>query len=76
MIQTNLFTKQKQTHRLREQTYNCQGEGQGRDRLRVLDGHVNTAIFKIDNQQGPTVQHRKLFNIMLQPKWGKNLKKN
>ena len=29
MIQTNLFTKQKQTHRLREQTYNCQGEGCG-----------------------------------------------
>ena len=52
------------------------GEGQGRDRLKVLDGHVNTAIFKIDNQQGPTVQHRKLFNVMLQPKWGKNLKKN
>ena len=52
------------------------GEGQGRERLGVLDGHVHTAIFKIDNQQGPTVQHRKLSDIMLQPKWGKNLKKN
>ena len=27
MIQTNLFTKQKQTHRLREQTYGYGGEG-------------------------------------------------
>ena len=26
----------------------------GRDRLRVWDWHVHTAIFKIDNQQGPT----------------------
>ena len=27
MIQVNLFTKKKQTHRLREQTYGCQGGG-------------------------------------------------
>ena len=27
MIQMNLFTKQKQTHRLREQTYGYRGEG-------------------------------------------------
>ena len=26
----------------------------------VWDAHVHTAIFKIDNQQGPTVQHRNL----------------
>jgi len=25
----NLFTKQKQTHRHREQTYGCQGGGEG-----------------------------------------------
>ena len=30
----------------------CQG---GRDSYRVWDKHVNTAIFKMDNQQGPTV---------------------
>ena len=29
MIQTNLFTKQKQTHRLREQTYGYSGVGKG-----------------------------------------------
>ena len=27
MIKMNLFTKQKQTHRLREQTYDYRGEG-------------------------------------------------
>ena len=31
MIQTYLFTKQNQTHRLKEQTYGCQGEGIGRE---------------------------------------------
>ena len=30
------------------------GEWWGK-RQRVWDGHVHTAIFKVDNQQGPTV---------------------
>ena len=52
----NLFTKEKQTHRLREWTYGYQGGWVGRrDRLGVLDWHVHTAIFKIGNHQGPTV---------------------
>ena len=29
MIQMNLFTKQRQTHRLREQTYGYRGGGEG-----------------------------------------------
>ena len=29
MIQMDLFTKQKQTYRLREQIYGCYGEGNG-----------------------------------------------
>ena len=36
----------------------------GKDRLGVWDGHVHTATFKIDNQQGPTVKHRELLNIL------------
>ena len=28
------------------------------DKLGVQDSHVHAAIFKVDNQQGPTVQHR------------------
>ena len=35
----------------------------GRDSQGVGDGHVHTAIFKIDNQQGPTVKYRELFSI-------------
>ena len=30
MIHTNLLTKQKETHRLREQTYGCRREGEGK----------------------------------------------
>ena len=38
MIQTNLFTKQRQTHRLSEQTYGYQrGSMEGRDRLGIWD---------------------------------------
>ena len=32
--------------------------------LGVWDGHVHTAIFKIDNQRGPTTQHRELCLIL------------
>ena len=50
------WTKQKQTHRLRERFYGYQGgKVGGMNRLGVLDWHVHTTIFKIDNQQGPIV---------------------
>ena len=53
---THELTKQQQTHRLREQIYGCRGWGtDGGKRLRVWDGCVHAAIFKVDNQQGPTV---------------------
>ena len=52
----NLFTKQKQTHRLRKQTYGYQrGKGRGRDKLGIWKEHMNTTIYKTDKQQGPTV---------------------
>ena len=52
---TNELTKQKEAHRLKEQTYGCQG-GRigGMDSEGLWGGHVHTAIFKKDNQQGPT----------------------
>ena len=37
MIQMNLFTKQKQTHRHREQIYDYQRGKRGRDKLGVWD---------------------------------------
>ena len=48
----NSLTKQKETHKLRRGTYGCQVEGIVRDFEKV---HVHTAIFKMDNQQGPIV---------------------
>ena len=33
-------------------------------RQEVWDGHVHSAIFKMDNQQGPTVQHRELCSMV------------
>ena len=41
----SLLTKQKETHTLKKQTYGCQGEGI------VREGHVHTAIFKMDNKE-------------------------
>ena len=55
----NLFTKWKEVYRLREGAYGYQGEKvEGRANQEVWDGHEHRAIFKMDNQQGPTVQHR------------------
>ena len=52
----NLFSKQTQTHRLREGTSGCQGQrAGGRDGQGVWEGHVHIATSKVDNQQGPTL---------------------
>ena len=51
----NLWTKQKQTHGQRKQTYGDQrGEGGRRDKLGVWDQQILTTICKIDKQQGPS----------------------
>ena len=49
----NLLTKQ--THRLREQTYSWGAGGGGRDTWAIWDGHVYTAILKMDDQPGPSI---------------------
>ena len=36
----------------------------GRDSQGVWDGHVHTAILKMDNHQGPTVQHIELCSMV------------
>ena len=48
---TDELTTKKETHRLRELIYGCWWEGWGE----LCDGHVYSAILKVDNQQGPTV---------------------
>ena len=40
-----------------------QGEGWGRDSQGVWDGHGHTAVFNMENQQGPAVQHRGLCSM-------------
>ena len=51
------------------------GRMEGRGSQGVWDGCVHTAIFKMDNQQGPNVQHMKLVNVVWQPgrqgAWGR-----
>ena len=59
MIQMNSLVKQKNTDF--ENYIMIAG---GRDSRGVWDGHIHTAIFKMDNQQGPTVQHMKLCSIL------------
>ena len=51
MIQINFFTRQKETELMVAGGRNSQG---------VWDGHVHTAKFKMDNQQGPIVQQIEL----------------
>ena len=36
----------------------------GRESLGVWDGHVHTAIFKMDHKQGPAVEHRELCSVL------------
>ena len=50
IIQMNLFTKQKQTHRYKKQTYDYQrGKGK-RDKLGIKDQQIHTAMYKTDKQ--------------------------
>ena len=60
----NLFTKQKQSHRLREELTVAAEEREWGEREGVRDGHVQTAVFKMDHQQGPTVYHRGLCSVL------------
>ena len=52
---TNELTKQKETHRLREGTYGCQGDRRGEGIVGKLGITGNTALFKMENQQGPAI---------------------
>ena len=60
----NLFIKLKHTDRLKRMNLWLPGGEELGKKQGVWDGHAHTAIFKMDNQQGPTVQHRKLCSIL------------
>ena len=42
----------------------------GKDKLRVWDQQIQTTIYKIDKQQGHTVQHRKLYSVSYNKPYG------
>ena len=49
----------------------------GTDKLGAWDQHTHTTVYKTDNQQGPTVQHKgTLFNILQYPIEENNPQKN
>ena len=56
------------------------GKDGGRDSQGVWDGHGHTALFIMENQQGPAVQHSPdtgtLLSVMWQPGWEGSLGEN
>ena len=71
MAQLNLCTKQKQTHRHREQACGRQeGSGGEREGLGVWSWWMQTMTFRV-YKQGPTVKHEELYPIS----WDKSEKK-
>ena len=59
------------------QTYGYQGRNMGgSDKLGDWDWHTHTTIYKLDNQQGPTVEHRELYSIFCNNLYGKSIFKN
>ena len=66
----NWFTKQKQTHRLKRTNMVVGSVGEnGGKRQGVWDGHIHIhAVFKMNSEQGPTVQCRE-FCSMYTPAW-------
>ena len=59
----NLFTKQKRLIDFKNKLLVTKGEMWERDKLRAQDKHTHTVLYKIDNQQEPTVYHRNLYPI-------------
>ena len=47
----------------------------GRDSQGLWEGHVHTAVFKMDNQQRP-IAHGTLLNVTCQPGWEGGLGEN
>ena len=38
-------------------------KGERRDKLGAWDLHIYITIYKVNNQQGPTVQHREFYSV-------------
>ena len=71
MTQIKLFTKQKQTHRHRKDKNLSLPKGKRRGGGIKQDQQIQTTIYKMDKQQGPTVQHRELYSVSYNKPYGK-----
>ena len=69
-------TKQKQALRYTKKIYGCQGQGWGKDEVGFGDQQLKTVIYRMDKQQGLTVQHRELYSYCMVNHNGKDRKKN
>ena len=58
----NLFIKQKETHKPGE--WFAKGKDGGRDSWGVWDVYVHITMFKMNSQQGPTVEHMELCSML------------
>ena len=68
----NLYTKQKQVHRHRKQTYGYQRVGHERS---LGFTYAYTTVYKTDYQQEPTVQHMEYIQYFIMTYKGKESKK-
>ena len=58
-------TKQKQTLRYRKKIYGCRGEeGWWKDKMGFGGQQLKTIVYRMDKQQGLTVQRRELYSIL------------
>ena len=75
---TNELTKQKETHRLGEQTYGCWGEGRGEGILREfgVDMYTLLCLKWRTNKDLLYIAQGTLLNVMWQPGWERGLGEN
>ena len=58
MIQRNLLNRNRLTDSQRMNLWLLGKKDRGRDSQGMWDGHGHTAVFNMENQQGPAGQHR------------------
>ena len=77
MIQMNLLTKQKETHKLRQQTYGCQGEGWGKEIVRAFGMNTHTLLhFKWITNKDLLYSTQNSVHVTWQPGWEASMWEN
>ena len=59
----NLLMKQKQSQTQKTNVWLPKRKGAERDKLRVWNQQIQTTMYKVDEQQDPTVQHGELYSV-------------